>query len=382
MAKSKIDEFDQIVQGQLQKSVVVAPSDPNGGAKLPYRQKNKAKEKDREGEQYMAVFDREAQESNDQLEDWMRETNETTGSPEKFVNDDDDKSWAEDPDHDPEDSRGADVYDPYTDDEEEEGLEDLDDEDMYTYVRAHKRRKVKKAVEAHDMDGEDINLSDEDDDDLDEGYGVHQHHGVKHIHHEKGDHKHHGRRHFHIDEMEEEDEEEDGKEKDRRRQVRKALGADAVAFADASPLAKALIDALFDFRDDTIAEIRTLTSRVMHMEKSLRVENRKMTKSLAAGMAQIVPRVTAEPISYQEVQPVQQGTAMPIRKGYGLPPATTQKFAPQFNLAKSLDALEEAFQKGVEGVSLRDITILENDKSPQNLSNAAQEVLRKAGLLF
>lgn len=343
--------FDDIVSQQLRKSVVVAPSDPTGGAKLPRKQEDKAKAKGKQGDQYEAVFDRKAKESNGQLDEWMEETNEATESDEDFVNKDDDETWSGDPDNE-----GSDTHAPLSDEEGE-------DENVIN-VRGHKRRRVAKSnkAEADDRDGEDINLSDEDDDDLDEGGGVHQHKGGKTAE-EKG-------------EYETSKEEE---EKKRRKEVKKALGIDNVKLMDHSPLVKALVDAVFDMRDESIAEVRALRSELRGMKKSLQVENREMVKSLTAGMVQL----TAEPIisvsegvSYGESD---QHQSQPIRKSFGLPASTTQKFAAEFNLAKSLDVLDEAFQKGE--IEMRDCTILENDRSPQNLSRKAIEALQKAKCL-
>jgi len=85
-----MDEVDRIVQTAIRKSVVTAPSDPNGGAKLPERQAGQPGRKRRDKENYMAIFDREAQESDDQLDEWEEDTNDTTDSPDRFVNDRDD----------------------------------------------------------------------------------------------------------------------------------------------------------------------------------------------------------------------------------------------------------------------------------------------------
>ena len=368
-------DFDEIVKEELRKSVVVAPSDPNGGAKLPLRQKNKAKEKGRGKEQYMAIFDREAQESNEQLDEWMEHTNKVTGSPEKFVNDDDDKEWSEDPDNDVEDSRGAKVYDPYSDDDEDE-----EDEDVIN-VKAHTRRKkkVSKAfdggedAEADDHTEEFAALSDEDDDDLDEGYGVHQHHGRDHIHHKNGDHEHHDKKHFHVDEdgKIERMKKEGREEKHSKKDVRKAFGADVAAFADASPLAKALIDYTMDLAD----EVRELRAEIAKAFRLVRSENRQMTKSLASGMAQLrsmeVYQEAPQPVQYQD---------QPIRKGYGLPVQTTQKFQRGFDLAKAMDVLDKGLREGE--VPLEDTTNFETNMSPHLLSRAGQEYLRRNGITW
>lgn len=319
------NDFDQIVSGEFKKSVVVAPSDPNGGAKLPDRQENKEKGKKKAG-QYEAVFDREYRESNDQLDDWMKDTNEATGSPEKFVNDDDDKTWAEDPDNE-EDGRGGEYYDALSDDNPEEGV------------------KVRKSHEAEEEKEE------------------------------KEEEK---------EEKEEKKENKAEKEERRKKEVRKALGRDAANFADASPFAKALVDGIFDLKDDMIAEIRSLHSRVNQLEKALRSDSRAMTKSLASGMAQLKPPAInpdvlaqLQSLSYGETQPQYQNPAMPMRKGYGAEPIVRQKYPEPWDFAKSLDVLQEGFEKGIEGIRSADVTILENDHSPQNLSPAALRYLIK-----
>lgn len=236
MPKSKstrtaLSDFDKLVQEQLKKSVVVAPSDPDGGAKLPKRQEDAAKRKGRDGTQYMAVFDREAEKSNEQLDEWLRDTQETTESPEPFVEDAREDDAPEDPDDEQwEDNRGNDVYDPYGDDDEldDDDLESLelpDDEDEYVYVRAHKRRKLKKSNEAArgDMDEEFIELSD-DDDDLGEGDDDEEYE-------DEGDERPSKR-------------EKTEKAMRRRKEMRKALGTDAMKYVDGSPLVKALTDAI------------------------------------------------------------------------------------------------------------------------------------------
>lgn len=320
----KFNDFDQIVNNTLSKSVVVAPSDPNGGAKLPERQENKAKNKEKEG-QYKAVFDREYKESNDQLDDWMKDTNALTGSSEKFVNDEDDYTWADDPDKD---SRGTETYDALSDDNPEGDVK---------MRKSHEAEEEKDEIEEDEKD-------------------------------EKRD-------------KEEMKKDKEDKEKERKKEVRKALGKDASDFVDASPLVKSLIDAIMDWRDQVTTETRALHSRINHLEKALRSENRQMTKSLAVGMSQLsVPQAPVEQFTdYQ--QSSHQQPMQPMRKGYGVAPATTQKFERGFDLAKSLDVLDQAFQDPATGVTLRDVTILENDKSPQYLSNAAISVLKKNGCL-
>jgi len=362
-AQTQLSDFDKLVLGELKKSVVNAPSNPNGGTSLPKRQKNAANRKGKSGTQYMAVFDREDAESNDQLEDWEDETNDATDSPEDFVNDDEDG----DGDDGWEDSRGDEVYDPLSDDDDlDEGdLESLDlpeDTEEYVKVKGHKRRKVKKSNVADDDEGEEDDFPDmSDDDDLDEG----------------GD--------------EEEDEKprksakkDDEKKNVRRKQVRKALGADAMKFVDGNEFVKSLTEAIFDMRDDFIAEVRSLRSENRELKKSLsglktlvQTENRQLTKSLVTAQMQIAGYQPQE-----EVAPQQRGQAQPIRKGYGASPVTSQRPVERnFDLAKSLDALDEAFRTGVEGIRSLDATILENDKVPDNLSPAAQRYLQKANLL-
>jgi len=355
-AKTVLSDFDKIVQAQIRKSVVTAPSDPNGGAKLPKRQKD-APDRKRAGKtQYMAVFDRDADESDNQLDDWMEDTNDATQSPNHFVNDDDDTPVDPD-DEDFEDNRGEGVYDPYGDDDDldDDDLESLelpDDDDEYVTVRGHKRRKVKKsnAASRSDMDDEFSDLSD-DDDDLDEGNDD-------------------------DDDDEEGDDRPVNKNKTndkRRKQVRKALGADAMKYVDGNEFIKSLTDAVFDMKDEFIAEVRALRLENKKLRQMIKSENRQMAKSLVAAQAQFAGYAPME---------TQQTSAQPIRKGYGMPVQTSQRAVPQeFNLAKALDVVEDAFQKGFDGITMRDLTILENDRHWANVSNAAQELLRKEKLI-
>ncbi len=370
---SREDVFDSIVRDAVRKSVVTAPSDPNGGAKLPQRQEGAPRRKGRGKTQYMAIFDRDAQHSDDQLEDWEENTNDTTDSPDKFVNDDDDT--AEDPDDEDEDSRGNDVYDPYSDDDEDD-----DPGEDTVPVRAHRRKKVRKSAVARDHEGGYEGLSDDDDDDLDED-------GDEEEDDEDGEEGAHGRRAGR--ETNDEDAEEEGArrsrrkgvaraqagqvEKSRRKAVRKSMGADYADAYDGVPVLKSLTDHVDDNHDDLTALVRQLRSEQRRVYKALRAEIRAnaeaMAKSLAGAIAQGAP------------VPVLQGD--PVRKGVvasGEQPATTRKtFTPgdKFNLAKSLDILDTAFQEGK--IELRDTTILENDKHPMNLSPRAQEILRANG---
>jgi len=359
-ATATLSDFDRIVQAQIKKSVVTAPSDPNGGAKLPKRQKDAPSRKRAGKTDYMAVFDRESGQSDDQLDDWMEDTNATTQSPEHFVNDDDDTS--EDPDdEDFEDNRGANVYDPLGDDDDldEEDLESLElpeDDDEYVAVRGHKRRKVKKsnAPARGDMDEEFSDLSN-DDDDLDEDEDEDD---------EEGDERH--RKSSKADE----------KTETRRRKVRKALGADAMKYVDGNEFIKSLTDAVFDMKDDFVAEVRALRLENRQLKKMIKNENRQMAKSLVAAQAQFTG------FGQMESAAAPRGQAQPIRKGYGMPVSTSQRAVQQeFNLAKALDVVEDAFQKGLEGISMRDLTILENDRDWTNTSNAAQELLHKEKLI-
>ena len=350
-------DFDKIVEDVVQKSVVTAPSDPNGGAKLPDRQADQPRKKRRDKTSYMAIFDREAGESDDQLDEWERDTNDLTESPDRFVNDKDDTP--EDPDEEDEDARGNEEYDALADDDEDEDEDEELGDERVVKVKAHKRR-LKKAVRGDHAD-EDETLSD-DDDDLDE------------------------------DDDEDEDEDDEGpkkpmqpskaKEERRRKEVRKALGKDANDMVDASPLVKALVDAVYDLRDDTISELRqhvstlrrqnkALAGRISALEGNVRGDMRSMTKSLTAGVAAMV-----SPVASDEA-------ADPVRKGYGAPVATRKRFpgGQGFNWSKSADVLQKALEDGVEGVRNTDITLIETDKSPQSLSPGAQAVLRKANLI-
>lgn len=372
MPKSKstrtaLSDFDKLVQEQLKKSVVVAPSDPDGGAKLPKRQEDAAKRKGRDGTQYMAVFDREAEKSNEQLDEWLRDTQETTESPEPFVEDAREDDAPEDPDDEQwEDNRGNDVYDPYGDDDEldDDDLESLelpDDEDEYVYVRAHKRRKLKKSNEAArgDMDEEFIELSD-DDDDLGEGDDDEEYE-------DEGDERPSKR-------------EKTEKAMRRRKEMRKALGADAMKYVDGSPLVKALTDAIWELKDSLTSEIRALHLENRRLRKMIQRENRQMAKSLVNAQLQIAgytPVATEQPQAPARM-------SQPIRKGYGMPVSTSQRAVPQqFDLTKAFDVLEEAYVNGENPELLKAITMLENDgiNALPYLGTDAQEVLRKAKLL-
>lgn len=377
--RQELSEFDQLVRSRINrvaKSVVTSPSDPNGGAKLPKRQKDAPERKAKGKTQYMAVFDREAQQSDDQLEDWEDDTNNTTESPERFVNDDDDAPEDYD-DQDWEDNRRSDddgdgVYDPYGDDDEMDDasiealdLPDDDDKEQYIKVRGHKRRKIAKSAKG-DMDEEFEELSD-DDDDLDEG----------------------------DDDDDDEDkpkskpkrrtkEEDEKMEKSQRRRqtVRKALGSDAMRIVDGNEFIKSLTDAVFDLAEDQRMEVRTARSEIRRLQKQVaalgkmvQAENREMTKSLINGQLQLAGFGQ----DVQAATPVGQ----PMRKGYGAPIATSQRALPnEFDLAKAMDVLDEAFIAGADNIQ-KDITILENDgvRSVHLLSSDAQQVLRKNKLL-
>lgn len=378
---SREDVFDRIVADAVAKSVVTAPSDPNGGAKLPQRQEGAPKRKGRTKTQYMAIFDRDAQHSDDQLEDWEESTNDTTRSPEKFVNDDDDV--AEDPDEEDEDARGNEVYDPYSDDDEDD-----DPGEDTVPVRAHRRKKVRKSAVAHDHDGGYEGLSDDDDDDLDENDEDD----------EDEDEKPRGRRarkgmrkaageDAGADGTNDEDEEEEEARRDRRKgvrraqegqverrkAVRKALGADYADAYDGVPVLKALTDRVEDNRDEMVAEVRQLRSELRRVYKALRAETRANAEAMAKSLATAYARMTPGPMESGE----------PVRKGVvasGEPASTTRKtFTPgeKFNLAKSLDVLDAAFEKGE--IEMKDAITLENDRHPMNISRKAQEILRAAG---
>ncbi len=398
-----LSEFDKIVQAaqrEVQKSLVVSPSDPNGGAKLPRRQSGAATRKIKGKEQYAAIFDRDAQHSDDQLEDWETATQATTQSPSDFVNDEDDapedydsQQW--------EDNRRADesgngVYDPYGDDDDldEDDLDSLDlpdDDEEYVTVKRHKRRKMRKSVDDdHDEDYPDLS---DDDDDLDEDDDDSDEDDDKLKKRKKV--KKSIRKSRKLDDDEPEDDDADDEEDDvedeeeaeydepgddeksvrRRRKMKKALGVDAMALVDGNKFVKSLTEAIFDMQDQHLAELRVLQREVQKLRKQVHHENRQMAKSLATGMAQ-----AALPMDSGMVVPTLRN-AQPLRKGYGLPVQTAQRGVQGFDVERALDTLEDALQKGLEGVSTRDITILENDRVPDALSPTAQNILRKARVL-
>lgn len=340
-----LSDFDRIVQTQIRKSVVVTPSDPNGGAKLPKRQEGAPQRKGKGKSQYMAVFDREANQSDDQLDDWLDDTQVATQSNDDYVEDGRDDDAPEDPDDESfEDSRGDDVYDPYDDDEEDD-MESLDvpDDDEYVSVRSHKRRKLKKSIDDEYEDDTD------DDDDLDEGEGD-----------------------------DEEDEPKRGKkDEERRKKIRKSLGADAMKYVDGSPIVKSLVDAIMDWKDETTSEIRQLRmeNKTLHarMNKLVQRENRQMAKALVASQAE-----------FSEVRPA--GPAQSIRKSVasGAPIQTSQRALPaEFNLAKSLDVLEEAYVNNGAPELRNDMTQLElyGANAIGSISRTSQEILQQNRLL-
>jgi hypothetical protein len=390
-----LTDFDRLVQSQLRKSVVVAPKDPNGGAKLPRRQSDAAARKVNGKIQYPAIFDREAQHSNDQLDDWEAATQITTQSPEDFVNDDDDAPEDYDAQQWEDNREGEDgvpgVYDPYTDDDDldDEDLESLnlpDDDDEYVTVKRHKRRKVRKsnAAARGDMDEDFVDLSDDDDDD--EEFDEDDDEGDRKK--RKLNKSRRVRKSRADDEPEdddaddEEDDEEDlkmvEKSQRRRRQVRKALGADAMKYVDGNAFIKSLTDAVFDMQDHLVAEVRSLRLENAKLRKLVQRENRQMAKALVASQMQIAG---VEPTPAPSVQ-----NAAPMRKSvgaYGAPVRTTSVAPRTMDLTKAFDVLEEAYVNGGDPVLSRDITMLENDglAAVQFLSRTAQDTLQKANLL-
>lgn len=376
--------YDAIVQEALQKSVVTAPSDPNGGEKLPFRQRRQPEFKDKDGTNYMAIFDREAQESDDQLDDWMRYTNAVTESPEQFVNDDDDTPA--DPDEADEDSRGNPEYDPYSDDDQDDAVIDLTDGE-YTKVRAHKR-KIRKSRGDHDATYAALSDDDEDEDDPDDTLEADDENAdreaerkAQRVARAARDTTKKGLRKSRPDDDDDLDEDDDDpvhnmadededhthlaanraelarleKGRQRRRSMKKALGRDALDIVDGNAFAKALADAVWDLRDDLLGEMRTqyltvhkenraLRRRLSQVEanlaKALRGELTQVTKSLATGMTQWAPPTVPPGFDPQE----------PMRKGYGAPVATRPKYAPGFQWERALDVLEKAYQSNDDRV--------------------------------
>ena len=410
-AASAANVYDAIVADALQKSAVTAPGDPTGGEKLPFRQRRQPTNKDRDGENYMAIFDREAQESDDQLDDWMRYTNAVTGSPEAFVNDDDDAPA--DPDETDEDSRGNPEYDPYSDDDQDDAVIDLTDGE-YTKVRAHKRR-VRKSQGDHNAEFDALSDDDEDDDPddlLEEDGDAEADRKAKAVAKaakrstKKSLKKSRPDDDDDLDEDDDdpahntEDEDEDDTHtganaaerkrlaKGRRGSMKKALGRDALDIVDGNAFAKALADAVWDLREDVVAEVRTarladraenraLGQRIVqleqHLQKSLQGELQQVTKSLASGLA-AGPSLRPAPDALAD--------ATPLRKGYGAPLANQPKYAPDFDWERALDCLEKAWRDGTdERVKDTDLTILEGNHAPDGLSAGSIAVLRSARLL-
>lgn len=399
--------YDAIVADALRKSVVTAPANPNGGERLPLRQRNQPRNKDRDGENYMAIFDREAQESDDQLDDWMKYTQAVTDSPEDFVNDDDD--IPADPDEADEDARGNAEYDPYSDDDQDDAVIDLTDGE-YTTVRKHKRR-IRKSRGDHDAEFDALSDDDEDEDDpeddLEEDRAAdRQAKKVAKAARESTKKALRKSRPDDDDDLDEdddnadhnmEDEDEDDTHeaankaerkrlaKSRRRSMKKALGRDALDIVDGNAFAKALADAVWDLRDDVVAEVRTtnlalrkqnraLAHRVAQLEgrlhKALQGELQQVTKSLATVM---VPPGDAETdIDLHQA----------LRKGYGAPVQTRPKYAPQFNADRAMDVLEKSWREDPESpVKDTDLTLMDGNRSPEGLSAGAIKVLRDHRLL-
>ena len=411
MAKKTRSVYDAIVAEALQdtvrKSVIVPPSDPNGGAKLPLRQRKQPTNKDRDGEDYMAIFDREAQESDDQLDDWMKYTQAVTGSPEDFVNDNDDAPA--DPDQEDEDSRGAPEYDPYSDDDQDDAAAELTAGE-YTHVRAHKRRTVRKAQGDHDAEFDALSDDDEDtedpEDNLEEDDEDASTRRAKKVAQatKKGVKKSRANDDDDLDEDDEdpdhnsEDEDEDDThsavnraerrklEKGRKRSMKKALGRDALDIVDGNAFAKALADAIWDFRDDVVAEVRTtnltlrkenqaLAKRLAAVEgrlhKALQGELQQVTKSLVSGMATLTPPSA-----------LLDDAEQPMRKGYGAPLATRPKYAAGWNWERALDALEKSWREDPETpVKETDLTLLDGNHAPEGLSSGAVRLLHAQHLL-
>lgn len=391
-----LSDFDRLVESQLKKSVVVAPKDPNGGAKLPRRQSDAAARKVNGKVQYPAIFDREAQRSNDQLEDWEEATQLTTQSPEDFVNDDDDapedydaQQWE---DNRSDDDGAPGVYDPFTDDDDldDEDLESLDlpdDDDEYITVKKHKRRKMRKSNSdaRGDMDEDYVDLSDDDDEDGefdedDESEKKRKMKKSRRVRKSRSDDE------PEYDDADDEDDDEEDLEKveksiRRRRQVRKALGADAMKYVDGNEFIKSLTDAVFDMQDHLIAEVRSLRLENQKLRKLVQRENRQMAKALVSSQMQIAG---VTPLDANLATP--QQTSQAVRKSvtaYGQVPRTTQVAPRNMDLTKAFDVLEEAYVNGGDPVLSRDMTMLENDglNAIGFLSNTAREVLAKANLI-
>ncbi|MCL6442533.1 MAG: hypothetical protein K6T83_03580 [Alicyclobacillus sp.] len=382
-ATSELDAIvrERIMQAQagqqVRKSVVTAPSDPNGGGRLPRKQENAARQKVKGDTQYPAVFDREAEESNEQLDEWLDETQEAIESPDDFVEDARNDEPGADPDEEDWEDNEDDIYDPFGDDDEfdQDDLESLELPDDEAPVTTRRRRTVRKANEAEDF------LATEDDDELGES-------GRKKTSTKR------------TNDDEEEDEERRKKEARRRKEVRKALGADAMRFVDGSELVKALTDAVWDMRDAMVTEVRALRmeNRRLHREQQklqkalaalTKRENRELAKSLTNAQLMIAGyEIPEEVVETPPARPQRQ--AQPIRKGYGQPIQTTKPAvgAPVTDLQKAFDVLEEAYQKSyTEGGEnpdfLNAITMLENDGAGaiQFLPASAQELLRQNGII-
>ena len=411
--------YDQIVADAVAKSIIVPPSDPNGGARLPRRQRGQPGRKKADGEDYMAIFDREAQESDDQLDDWMRYTQAVIDSPDDFVNDDDDTP--EDPDEQDEDSRDAPAYDPYTDDDGHNAVEDLTEGEAYasTTVRGHKRRKpLRKSAGDHTAEFDALSNDHDDDDDDDDDEGDEDTRAAakkaaavkKAAKLKKAAAIAKAQQPDDDDDLDEDDDDPEDSDsearntddededtthgrrnaaerakldKSRRGRVRKALGRDAFEIVEGNDFAKALTDAVYDLRDDLLGAVvasnrvlrrenRVLATRVSQMEKAFRTvlqgELGAVTKSLASV---VVPAAPAAPLGYDA----------PVRKGYGAPVATQTRFPAAFDADRALDAIEKALEGGTDGVTPVDLTLLEGNRTPDGLSAGAVTVLRRERLL-
>ncbi len=413
MKSRETAELDALVRDtiarRMQKAVVVAPKDPNGGAKLPRRQEGASNLKVDGKVQYPAVFDRNASDSNRQMDDWLDATQEEIQSPDDFVADAREDDAPEDYDTQQwEDNRREDpdaVYDPLTDDDDldEDDLESLElpeDDEEYVTVKRHKRRKVSKSTAAArgDMDEDFADLS--DDDDLDEGGEGEEDEndgGDKKRKPKKGERRR--VRKSRRDDPEEEDEDEqdelDDDERDikdarRRKEVRKALGADAMDLYNGNQFAKSLVDAVLDIQESLTSEIRALRMENRKLTRQMaglvKQQNRALAKSLTEGQM-VIAGFGSEEASAQA--PQRQALRKSVTTPYGAAVRTTQRVTePVTDLTKAFDALEDAYtnpqSSDVRNPALMNaMTMLENDgvAAVEFLPKSAKDVLRKAKLL-
>ena len=404
-------DFDQIVGDVIRKGVVTAPRDPNGGGEVPVDQAGQARRKGSDGEQYMAVFDRNAGTSNKQLQEWQKYTEQgaqgAQGQPPEDEGAHDDADAAMDDD----------VYEPYSDDdgteEPVEGTETKAD-DEFTHVRGHKRRKAKiEKSNRGDHDSEYAGESDDDDLDEDEdededekkervakAIAANLAEGMplmdaisKAMKDEDDDEDDEPGEGDEGDEPDDEPDDEPGgrrrhrsdRTERREREVRKALGHDYAEVMDASEPLHTLTDGIYDLRDDVLAEIRKSVLPIFQENKALKARMAKLEQEMVANrrdMRSMAKSLTQGFVTVMNGAGTGPAADEPVRKGFGAPVASRPKYPARvtFDVDKALDTLSKAYENNDERLTIADITLLEGNRDPNGISPMAQQILREAGL--